>query len=299
MLSRNFFTKLLWISAVSIFLLLSACGGSKEDNNDEEGEENGEETVTENLKKVLTDVPEPSEIPYQIQATGAEFDSELPNLPSMVEKYKTTSNKAALNLGVFATDIGYVSVYSKVQNAIDYIKAVKDLGDKLGISNAFDPKLQDRFESNLQQVDSLTAIINEALEDSDTYLKEQEQESIAALVFAGSFVEGIYVATQLVENYPNDLLPEDAKVEILIPVIKLILQQKETLKDLLKALNSLSIEDDAVKKMVKDLEELSKMYDELDIDKKIEENKGGLILGDEVLKGISKKIKTIREDIIS
>ena len=114
-----------------------------------------ENEVKEDLQKVLTDVPEPSEMPYQLKATGAEFDPKLPNPSGDVEKYKTTNNKAALNLGVYATDVGYVSVYEKVQNALDYIDATKNLGDKLGVTNAFDPEMRERFESNLSNIDTL------------------------------------------------------------------------------------------------------------------------------------------------
>ncbi|NJO03837.1 MAG: hypothetical protein HC880_21140 [Bacteroidia bacterium] len=177
---------------------LYACGSGGGESEEAGTEDTTQaEEVEKNLQQVLTKVPEPSEMPYQLKATGAEFSSKIPNSPDKAEMYKTTNNKAALNLGVYATDVGYVSVYEKVQNAIDYIQAVEELGDKLGISSALDPKLQERFKNNLSAIDSLTTIVDEALQQSDQYLKDNERNSIAALIFTGSFLEGLYISTQL------------------------------------------------------------------------------------------------------
>lgn len=277
-----------------------ACGGSDDTNKEDETTEDSSATeneIKENLQKVLNDVPEPSEIPYQLEATGADFDEKLPNPPGMVEKYKTTNNKAALNLGVYATDIGYVAVYEKVQNALDYIKGVKDLGDKLGISNAFDQSTIERFESNLTNIDTLTAIINSSLATSDKYLKDNERNSIAALIFAGSFIEGIYISTQLIANYPKDLLPEDARNQVLIPLVLLTLKQDNALNDLIAALKSLEAEEE-ITSLISDLEALAQLYKDLNIDEQIKNNRGDLILTDKTLDDITKKVAAIRGGIV-
>ncbi len=282
-----------------VLLFTYACGSGGGESTSEGEEDTTQATeVKENLQKVLTDVPEPSEMPYQLKATGAEFDEKLPNDPAQVDKYMTTNNKAALNLGVYATDVGYVSVYEKVQNAVNYIDAVKKLGDKLGVSSAFDPELRERFESNLSNIDTLTAIINEALQQSDQYLKDNERNSIAAMIFTGSFIEGLYVATQLVETYPDDLLPEEAKNEVLLGITRQITEQKQPLDDLLEALRSLEQEED-VTQLIEQLEALNQLYEDLDVEKQIADNRGDLILTDETIKGITAKVEEIRNQMVS
>lgn len=286
------------LTLVSLALLMYSCASNPEDGGDDlEGGEEGSE-VKENIERVLTDIPEPSEMPYLIKATGADFNAELPNNPSEVDKYKATNNKAALNLGVYATDVGYVSVYEKTQNALDYIDATKGLGDKLGVSNAFDPSMQERFKENLNTVDSLTNIINEALAQSDKYLKDGKRSNIAAMIFSGSFIEGLYIATQLVDTYPDDLLPEEAKNEVLVGIVKLITEQDKPLGDLVSALKSLDKEEE-IDKLIGQLEELKTLYDGLNIDEQIQNNQGDLILTDETIKGITAKVKEIRADIVA
>lgn len=280
------------------FLNLTACGGSETKEKEDKDTTAESSEVKENLQKVLTDVPKPSEMPYQLKATGADFIPKLPNPPAMVEKYKTTNNKAALNLGVYATDIGYVSVYEQVQNAIEYISSATALADKLGISSAFDPKVKEKFEKNLKNIDTLTNIINESLAKSDKYLKDNERSSIAALIFTGTFVEGLYTATQIVDTYPDDILPKDTKNEVLMNLTRLIAEQDKPLGDLLKALKSLEKDKD-IDELIAKLEDLQKLYTSLNVKEKIEKNQGSLILTDETIKGITEKIKEIRTLIVS
>lgn len=277
---------------VVLTVTLSACGGSGGENkNNETGKDTAKSIVNdtkEQNKKVLTKIPKPSEIPYLIKQTGSEFDAKMPNAPESSDKYKTTNNKAALNLGIYATDLGYVVTYEKVQNAIDYMNATKGLAEKLGVSNAFKPSTVKRFQDNLSNVDSLTSIINESMKKSDEYLKNDERNDIAALIFTGSFLEGLFISTELVANYPKDILPEDARIQILIPLVRVILDQKAPLEELIKALKSLNDKPEDVNKLISDLDELYKMYETLNIDEKIKKNQGDLILSDKTLTGITK-----------
>lgn len=281
-----------------LFLLMMACGGGTDKPKEDADTAEASSEVQENLQKVLTDVPEPSELPYQLEATGALFDSKLPNPHGNVEKYLASNHEAALNLGIYAADIGYVSVYEQVQNALDYVKAVERLGDKLDISNAFDPKMQERFKGNLNNIDSLTSIINEALKKSDQYLKDNDRNNIAALIFAGVYIEGLYVATQLIDTYPDDLLPKDAKDEVLMGLARIVTEQDKPLVDLLAALKSMEA-DDKMKALIADLEALKEIYAKLNIREKIEKNQGDFIINDETIKSITEKVKAIRSGIVS
>lgn len=289
---------------VVLTVTLYACGGSGEKKNN--GTDVGKDTaknivndIKEQNKKVLTGIPKPSEIPYLIKQTGAEFDSKLTNPPASSDKYKTTNNKAALNLGIYATDLGYVVTYEKVQNAIDYMNAAKGLAEKLGVAGAFDRNTVQRFQNNLATIDSLTSIINESMKKSDDYLKNDERNDIAALIFTGSFLEGLFIATELVANYPKDILPEEARIQILVGLVREILKQKAPLGELIKALKSLNDKPEDVNKLITDLEELHKIYEALNMEEKIRKNQGDLILSDKTLIGITKKVNAIRTDLIN
>lgn len=277
-----------------LLLFLTACGGGSEQKKQQSGDTKSE--IKKNIKRILNEVPKPSEIPYLLQQTGADFNEKLINDPGSVEKYKTTNNAAALNLGIYAADIGYVSVYEKAQDAIKYVTASKQLADKLQIASIFEPAAVKRFESNLKNKDSLVYLIDESIKSADKYLKDNERNTIAAMVFTGTFIEGLFIATEIVATYPSDL-PADVKNMVLIPLVRVILKQEKPLEDLIKVLQSLEIEPD-INDLVKSLQDLHKLYKALNIDEKIQKNQGELILTDQTIQSITKKVKEIRTNII-
>ncbi|MCS6822053.1 MAG: hypothetical protein NZ551_09295 [Microscillaceae bacterium] len=288
---------LIFLMHLIVVLGLQACGSEKKANTEKE-DTSAVSSEKKELQKVLNEIPKPTEMPYLLKNTGAEFNANFVNPYKNVEKYMATDFKAAVNLGIYATDIGYVCVYEKVQNAIDYIRSAKQLGDKLGISNAFEPSVEKRFESNLNNIDSLAKIIDEALLKSDKYLKDAKRTTTSALIFTGSFIEGLFIATQLIDSYPKDILPTDARHQILVPLARVIVKQRQPLTNLINAMKDTQKDEDS-EKLTKSLEELAAVYDKLDLETQIKENKGKLILTDKNLEAITKKVKEIRTMIVN
>jgi hypothetical protein len=291
----NSFKQYSKIGLFGLLVFCYACGGGDKDGKKTDTKSESKSDLKQNIQKVLNEVPKPSDIPYLLMETGADFDEKLPNRPDNVKKYLTTNNAAALNLGVYAADIGYVSIYEKAQDAIKYVSAAKQLSDKLQISNVLDAVAVKRFEENLKNKDSLVNIIDESLKSSDKYLKDNERNTIAAMIFTGTFVEGLYIATELVANYPNDV-PLETKNQVLIPLVRIILKQEKPLNDLIKVLKSLDLEPD-INDLIKSFEELDKLYKALDIEEKIKNNKGDLVLNDKTIKEITAKVKAIRTEV--
>jgi len=283
---------LLLLSFLGIFLY--SCGGSSETTIEEEAL--NEEEVPEKLEEIINEVPDPTKVPWLLERTGADYDEKLPNDPSNVEKYEVTNNVAAINLGIYSTDVGYVSIYEQAQDAIEYLSSAKKLAEKLGVINVFDKNTVERFESNLDNRDSLSALINEALANTDEYLKKNDRNNIAALIFAGSFIEGLYISTELVANYPDEL-PEEAKNSLLVDLVKVIVDQEKPLNDLIKVLKSLEQEEE-VASLVTQLEELSKLYADLNIQEQIKNNQGDLMLSDKTIESITTKVREIRTDLV-
>src|SRR6267154_1755019 len=150
---------------------LWSCGSKKENNDDSEEFKKAEESITDEIKDVENNLPSPTEIPYLLQATGAEFNQSLLNDKKKVDSYLTRNYKAALNLGVYASDIGYLVSYDKTQEAIDYVTASKKLANGLGVLGTFDQEVLKRFEKNIAQKDSLNELVNDAIKQTEKYLK--------------------------------------------------------------------------------------------------------------------------------
>ena len=235
---------------------MASCGSSSSDKDKSSSEFNeAEDSLKAQLEDVIDNIPPPSEIPYLLQATGAEFNESLVNPRTKVDQYASRTDKAALNLGVYAADIGYLSSYDKTQEAIDYLNSTKTLADNLGIIGSFDVEVLQKFEANISNKDSLTRLLDQTMKKAQNYLADNNRNKLSALVVAGSFVESLYIATGLVKSYPKDLLPDDSRNLILTPLIRVVLDQKKSVSDLLKMLSSLE-QTEPVATIVSDLKTL-------------------------------------------
>jgi hypothetical protein len=293
------FTRLnTYLLALLAVVGLWSCGGSKDDANQNADEfDQAEESMTEQVQDVINNLPSPSEIPYLLQGTGAEFNQSLLNDRNKVDKYSALSDKAALNLGVYTTDIGYLSSYEKTQEAIDYLNSAKKLADNLGVIGTFDVSVLQRFEANIANKDSLANILNTATRSSEKYLKDNSRSKLAALLLTGSFVEGLYISTGLIKTYPKDLLPADSRNLVLTPLMQIILNQEKSVDELISMLSGIDSEG-LIGTIKQDLATLQTKYRDLNIDEQIKNNNSALVLTDKNLVEITKIVEKIRTTIV-
>src|SRR5258708_32028256 len=155
------------IALLVLTLGLWSCGSKKDNNENSDEFKQAEESLTDEIKDVENNLPSPTEIPYLLQATGAEFNQSLLNDKKKADSYLTKNDKAALNLGVYASDIGYLVSYDKTQDAINYVNAAKKLADNLGVLGSFDADLMKRFEANISVKDSLARMVNGAIKKNN------------------------------------------------------------------------------------------------------------------------------------
>ncbi len=286
------------LSAIFATSLLSCGSGDKKeaDSTEEEFTKAEQEQLIEKVEEVVYNIPSPSEIPFLLESTGAEFNNAFVSDINKSSSYETTNDKAALNLGIYTTDIGYFASYEKAQDALNYLNSSRNLVDYLGLTNAFDLDFIKRFEGNLDNKDSLAYVLNEAVQRTDKFLKEDNRTHHAAYIISGSFIEGLFISTQLIKTYPKDVLPEDARNLVLTQLIRVILEQEKALTDLIKLLESLD-KNDITTNLLSQLNELNGLYSELNIAEQIENNNGNLVLTDETLIGITEKVEIIRNSI--
>jgi hypothetical protein len=277
-------------------LLLWSCGPSTKDKNKSEEFKEAEESLKNQIEDVIYNIPSPTEIPYLLQATGAEFNQSLVNDRKKADGYATRNDKAALNLGIYAADIGYLSSYDKTQEAIDYLNSIKGLADNLGVIGTFDADVLKKFEKDISNKDSLGRLLNESIKKTEKYLKDDDHNKLAALVVTGSFVEGLYISTGLIKSYPKDLLPNDQRILVLTPLISVILNQEKSVDELLKMLGRLE-QVEPVTGIVADLTTLQSNYRAMNIAEKIKNNKANEVLNDKNLEQITKVVEKLRKSI--
>lgn len=181
------------------------------------------EQILGKAKKVMISLPSPIETNQLIKRAGAVFNEDLLNPTEKTSNY-STNKSMALNMGVYGADLSYASVFNQSQPVMHYMAASKKLADQLGLLHSIDNAIVERLETNISNRDSIIRIISETFMNSNSTLQEDDRPQIAALILAGGWIEGLYLATSLAEDLQQTEL------------IERIVDQRLSLNELVKLL---------------------------------------------------------------
>jgi len=173
---------------------------------DQESISGADAELYEDLKqaeKIFYSLPSPLESAMLIKSAGAQFDDDLLNPVENANNY-TTNRTMALNLGIYTCDLSFASLYDQTQLIINYMSAAKKMADGLGILDAISDEDIERLESNIHDRDVIMEIVSQTYLNSNSYLDENGQPAIAAIVLTGAWIEGLFISTQLVDQKDLD-----------------------------------------------------------------------------------------------
>ncbi|MES2763196.1 MAG: hypothetical protein V4677_13370 [Bacteroidota bacterium] len=282
--------KLFFATAISLSaLLISSC-------DDKPSEEIAENVTEETTPKDTTPVTVNEETKFK-------FDFAIANIPSPVgsinelsqwgvdynnallvdaKKPLTASTEfgKAVALGVYNIDMSYAMVNNKGEDVLKFMKTVVTTSDALGLKSAVDQMVGKRAEKNLSNKDSLLKILDEIFVKSDSYLRTNERVYTASAVFAGSWVESLYLTCKVTEQLPDAAAKEKG--------FKHLWDQRFYLKNLTDLLNDYKDK----KECVALNDELKKIHAEIDAVKDPKE------MNDAKFKTISEKIYALRTSLI-
>jgi hypothetical protein len=280
--------KLFFVASISFSLIFTGCG-------DKPAEE-----ITEN---VTVETPKDTTPITVNEETKFKFDFAIANIPSPVASINELSNwgvdynnallvdskkqisassefSKALALGVFNIDMSYAMVNNKGEDVLKYMKTVVTTADALGLKSAVDQMVGKRAEKNLSNKDSLLKILDEIFIKSDSYLRTNERVYTASSVFAGSWVESLYLTCKITEIAADPATKEKG--------YKHLWDQRFYLKNLTDLLNDYKDK----KECVTLNDELKKIHAEIDAIKDPKEMK------EANFKKISEKIYALRATLI-
>lgn len=205
-------------------------------------------------KRIFYSLPSPLETAMLIKNAGAEYDEELLNPTANTSRYITSKSKA-LNLGIYSTDLSYASLFDQNQATLDYIAAAKEMADGLNILDAIDEATIQELEDNINNREAIIDIISETLMNSSSFLKENGLEGTASVVLVGGWVEGLYIATNLVGS---ERLESNKLVERIV-------DQKLSLDIMVSLLEQTPDDNDAME-VLGDVRELKSIFDRITIE---------------------------------
>lgn len=150
----------------------------------------------------LANIPSPVGMMNEVSKWGEPYNNELFNDTKKSNTYSSEFSKA-VNLGIYNTDLSFAMVNDKGADVLKYMRTVLVLSDALGLKGAVDQMVGKRAEKNLTNKDSLLTILDEIFVKSDSYLRTNERVFTAASVFAGSWIESLYLTGKIATTSSN------------------------------------------------------------------------------------------------
>lgn len=209
------------------------------------------EIAGEAMEDIIHNIASPVEIASLVNGLGVPFSRKYLSSTSSTDELETNFTKA-YKLGVYGADLGYLNIYQKTSSAIDYLSTIKTLADGIHVGQFFDFQTLKRLATSKHDLDSLIYLSVRSFNQMDSYLRENQRSHLSTLVITGLWIEGLYLATQIVKEHPY---PE---------ITERIGEQKIILNDLLLLLNYYK-NDKNFANLINELESIKEEFNDVSI----------------------------------
>jgi hypothetical protein len=241
-------------------VLMAGCGSDKKKSGSEDefalSQSEMDAGILEDInsaKQIFYSLPSPLETAMLIKNAGASYNEDLLNPVENTSNY-TTNKSMALNLGIYTTDLSFASLFDQTQTSIQYMNAAKRMADGLGILDAIDNNTIDMLEENINNRDRIMDIISETFMSSSSFLTENQRPALASIVLVGGWVEGLYIASNLVGTGSiegNKLVERIVDQKLSFDIVLRLLEDNKDNMD--------------VAEIMEDLSDLKKTFDKISI----------------------------------
>ena len=229
-----------------------------------------ENLSSEAIADIVKNIASPVEIANLLQILGVPFSHEY--LAYSIDANKESSDfNRAMKLGIMGADLGYLNMYEKTGSSFDILAAIKSLAEDLKVEQFFDIDLIKKLSQSRSKLDSLLFISINSYEKTDEYLRANGRGQLSALMIIGMWIEGQYFATQVINNFPDNMLRDR------------IGEQKIILNDLLLLIAPYCNSSQEVETLCEELYALKESYKDVRItytqgDPVATEKEGGLVI---------------------
>lgn len=198
----------------SFFSLLISCGSNEEKQSIIETEEKIESSPS----SIEYNIPSPAEQLKLFSKLNLEKNVKLLNSAENAVNYSTPESKA-LNFGVYASDISYLSSYKDNSRYLDYFNKMERMGNDIGVSQVFSKELTNQVQKWEENPDSLFVVSNEVYDKTFSKLVEINKGKELSLMLIGGWVESMYLIVNSKGTYEKN-----AKVNSMLADQKLVVE---------------------------------------------------------------------------
>jgi hypothetical protein len=136
------------------------------------------------------------------------FDPTIVHDAAVYPKYAGNGVKAAVNLGIYIADLNYSVAFRQRDQVKMFFTAAYELSKTIQVEQKTLGFLRTRYESNLENNDSLRTVVNQLFSASTIQLQGGEHERMAGLAMAGYQLENLHLALNTLAKMSGQLSPE-------------------------------------------------------------------------------------------
>lgn len=303
-MKKKFSTTLGIMASVAAMISLNSCSSCSQSQGELTDFEDKDDTTlivsAEVVGDMIQNISSPVEMANEIKNSGVQFSQSTLNAAGQEGKYET-SFKRAINLGVYAADLGYINTFGKNLVVVDYLSSIKRLADGIGVGQFLNFSLLSRMAKDNTNLDSLKQLSVSSFNEIDKYLREQKRSNVSTAIVVGTWIEGIHITNSVIEqtnsrDLINRLGEQKNIVEILQIVIHTYARSDSDFKALAKQIDELKAIYDNVRITTEMGQPVTKEVDGMLV---IEQNEITTVeITDEQVAQIIAKIKEIRAGIV-
>jgi hypothetical protein len=193
--------------------------------------------------------PSPAEMLSVLDINNMSFDGSLLNPADKADQYLGSKMKTQA-LGIYMTDLAYSALFGRHEEALDYLEIIKSLAEDININEAVDESMIKKAKDNVEVLDSLYLISNDAFMNILSFCERNERANTVVMLSAGAFIESLFLAANMIDTYETaDLL------------LQHLADQKYTIDNFMLFAKSVETDDPGVKSTILDLEKIKSIYD--------------------------------------
>lgn len=164
-----------------------------------------EKLSPEAIDDIARNISSPVEIANLLQTLKVPFSQDY--LASTIDANKESTNfNKAIKLGILGADLGYLNMYERTGSSLEVLSSIRKLSEDLKVGQYFDFETIKKLSQNRSNLDSLLYLSLRSYEQIDTYLRNNDRGQLSALMIIGVWIEGQYLATQVVNKFPDKML---------------------------------------------------------------------------------------------
>ncbi len=183
-----------------------------------------DQSKVKQLNAVIEGFTSPVEMAAMVKNNHIEFSKSY-LLPTSITKKYETNIKKALGLGLLSADLGYLNIYKKTGQMVNYLLAINNLAGDLRVAQFFDFQSLKKLVTQSDNMDSLLFMTVSSFHEIDKYFTQTNRSYLTVLSVTGVWIESAYLITQAAKdnpakNFSNQIGSQKNLLNQLIEIVK-------------------------------------------------------------------------------